>query len=98
MEAVLVFNEQYPVAFGGMAYMVVWQLPRTLPGSDHPYKYRLSLVHDGANVLRYDNEAGKGDHRHIGRRGFPYRFVNLDELLDDFWRDVEKWQESKRKS
>jgi predicted transcriptional regulator len=44
------------------------------------------------NVLRYDNEAGKGDHRHIGRREFAYDFVDLDQLKVDFWRDVEEWQ------
>jgi hypothetical protein len=98
MEAMLVFDEEYPVAFGGIARIVVWRLPRRLPGSNHPYKYSLSLIHERINVLRYDNEAGKGDHRHIGRREFAYRFVDLDELQDDFWRDVEEWQDSKRRS
>lgn len=98
MEARLLFNEEYPVADGGIVRIVVWQLPRNLPGSHHSFKYSLSLVHAGVNVLRYDNEAGKGDHRHVGRREFPYRFVDLIELQTDFWKDVEEWQDARRKS
>ena len=39
-------------------------------------------------MVRYDNETGKGDHRHVGRRAEPYRFTTVDTLLDDFMRDV----------
>ncbi len=46
----------------------------------------------GQCVLRYDNEAGKGDHRHIGAVETPYRFTTPDALLADFWDDVEKWR------
>jgi hypothetical protein len=35
-------------------------------GSRHQYKYRLVLVVNDDCVLRYDNEAGKGDHKHVG--------------------------------
>lgn len=45
---------------------VLWHLPAPVPGSGHPFKYRLALVVNGECVLRYDNERGKGDHRHIG--------------------------------
>jgi predicted transcriptional regulator len=62
----------------------------------HSFKYSLALVEKRVNVLRYDNEAGKGDHRHVGRREFAYRFVDLEELKIDFWKDVEEWL--KRKS
>lgn len=60
------------------------------PGSDHNIKYRLALVVDGTCVMRYDNEAGKGDHWHSGRREMPYRFVGVNELMTDFWEEVEK--------
>jgi Family of unknown function (DUF6516) len=52
----------------------------------------LALVVDGVCVLRYDNEAGKGDHRHIGQREERYIFTNPDALLVDFWRDVDQWR------
>ena len=53
---------------------------------------RLALVADSVCVLRYDNEAGKGDHRHIGRVEKLYKFVDPETLLVDFWNDVEAWR------
>ncbi|MDA8049119.1 MAG: DUF6516 family protein [Rhodospirillales bacterium] len=64
--------------------LLIWQLPRRLPGSDHRYKYRMALVKQGVCVVRYDNEAGKGDHRHVGEREEPYEFVDVDTLIRDF--------------
>jgi hypothetical protein len=40
--------------------------------------------------LRHDNEAGKGDHRHVRDRETGYRFKNAEQLLADFWSDVEE--------
>jgi hypothetical protein len=34
-------------------------------------------VVDGVCVLRYDNEAGKGDHKHIGTVETAYVFESL---------------------
>jgi hypothetical protein len=39
--------------------------------------------------LRYDNEAGKGDHKHVGERETPCRFGDVATLQADFWKDVE---------
>jgi len=41
----------------------------------------LALVEDPVCVIRYDNEAGKGDHRHIGRVEKLYKFVDPETLL-----------------
>ena len=59
-------------------------------GAAHEYRYRLALVVDGKCVLRYDNEPGKGDHRHIGDAEERYRFKSAEQLLADFWADVEE--------
>lgn len=40
--------------------------------------------------MRYDNERGKGDHRHAGGVETNYEFTDLDTLLADFERDVTK--------
>ena len=71
---------------------VVWRVPEPVRGSRHGFKYRLALVADGSCVLRYDNEAGKGDHKHLGDVEVPYRFRSLGELQADFWADVEAWR------
>jgi hypothetical protein len=69
----------------------IWQVPKPVKGSLHDIKYSLALVAHGICVLRYDNEAGKGDHKHIGLDEVPYDFSGLDGLQDDFWKDVEQW-------
>ena len=70
---------------------VVWLLPTPLKGSTHALKYRLAYVVDGQCVVRYDNEAGKGDHRHIGNVETPYLFCGFQQLLADFWQDTNHW-------
>ena len=72
--------------------IVIWRLDRPMRGSIHKFKYRLALVADLGCVLRYDNEAGKGDHRHIGRAENSYQFADPETLLADFWNDVEAWR------
>ncbi|WP_338074210.1 toxin-antitoxin system TumE family protein [Halochromatium glycolicum] len=58
--------------------------------SAHPFKHRLALVVNGVCVLRYDNEAGKGDHKHLDDREIPYQFTDPDRLVEDFWSDVSR--------
>jgi len=78
-------ERQRPGTFPGI---VLWRLPRRLPGSAHRYKYRLALVDQGVCVLRYDNDAGKGDHRHRGAVETPYQFTTIERLLEDFDADT----------
>jgi hypothetical protein len=73
------------------AELVVWRLQKPLPGSTHHFKYRLAFVVDGVCVLRYDNESGKGDHRHFGEKEQPYAFVSPEKLVTDFKRDIARW-------
>lgn len=75
---------------GGVVEMVVWKVPLPVPPSTHPFKYRLVFVRDGLRLVGYDNERGKGDHKHVSARELPYRFVDIDTLMRDFLRDVEK--------
>jgi hypothetical protein len=52
----------------------------------------LAYVVAGECVLRYDNEAGKGDHRHVGSNEYSYPFHDPAQLLRDFWSDVDRWR------
>jgi hypothetical protein len=36
----------------------------------------------------YDNERGKGDHRHYGDHEEPYAFTSIEQLAADFQADV----------
>jgi hypothetical protein len=64
--------------------MVVWALPSAESERPHTLKYRLFCGRPGACLVRYDNESGKGDHRHYGEREEPYRFHSVERLLADF--------------
>lgn len=93
MRAEPLVNERHILDEDSFVEIVVWRVPAAIKGSQHRFKYRLALVSNGVCVLRYDNEAGKGDHRHIGDRQEPYIFANADKLLNDFWADVELWRQ-----
>jgi len=56
-----------------------------------PYKYRLAYIVNGKCVLRYDNERGKGDHRHFDGVESLYAFSSPDQLMADFNSDILRW-------
>lgn len=91
MKAKLLVRQRVEVHERAFAELIVWQLPQPLPGSAHSFKYRLAYVVDGVCVLRYDNEAGKGDHRHVGEQESRYRFKNPDRLMADFFEDIQSY-------
>ena len=90
VKATLLVRRRIEYADNRFAEVVVWILDRPLPGSKHLYKYRLAYVVDEVCVLRFDNEAGKGDHRHMGDQEFDYLFRSIEALLSDFERNVRR--------
>lgn len=96
MKATELLHKRITFADNKFAELVLWQLPQPLPGSKHAYKYRLAYVVSGDCVIRYDNEAGKGDHCHNGSREYSYRFISPDKLLADFQQDIVRWEDENR--
>lgn len=92
MKARLLLRERRVVGEDRFADIAIWQLPRALPGSGHAFKYRLAFVVVEACVLRFDNEAGKGDHKHVGTEQVPYAFTTLAQLVTDFWNAIDEWR------
>jgi hypothetical protein len=91
MKAKLIYHEKYIYADGAIREMVLWQLPEKAADGQHGMKYRLYYgLSDGTCVIRYDNETGKGDHRHIKGKEESYRFRNVEILVADFLADIEK--------
>jgi Family of unknown function (DUF6516) len=76
---------------GSIVEIVVWEVPEPLLPCTHLCKYRLYYGAAGVDRVRYDNELGKGDHRHVQGVEEVYVFSNLDALLNDFQRDVQNW-------
>ena len=90
MKAEPLMSERVILSDRAFVEITIWKLAEPLEGSAHLYKYRLAHVVDEACVLRFDNEAGKGDHKHLNEIEVPYQFTDLETLQADFWAEVNK--------
>lgn len=95
MDAKLVFQDKYIYADGAIRDMVIWRLPASAINSERPHglKYRLFYGYAGQCLVRYDNERGKGDHRHYENREEFYNFVSVEQLVRDFRADIQRLRE-----
>lgn len=88
MKAVLIVRDRRILADGAIIEVVVWQVPEPVPPTTHGLKYRLFYGKNGQRIVGFDNERGKGDHKHVFDVETPYEFSSLDQLLDDFEAEV----------
>ncbi|MEX2319270.1 MAG: DUF6516 family protein [Bauldia sp.] len=91
MDAELLEHQKFTLDGGAIVEVKVWRLPTPTAERPHGLKYSLFYGRPGERIVGYDNESGKGDHRHHGGTERPYRFTTFEALLADFWRDV--WKE-----
>lgn len=91
MKAVALVRRRVVVAPDAFVEVVIWQVPEPVPPSTHLFKYSLAYVVEQRCVLRYDNERGKGDHRHTETAEELYTFSTPDQLMADFEADVARW-------
>lgn len=92
MKARLLNRSRQDLGEGLTAHVRLWLLPAPVPGSAHRFKYSFAFVCDEVCAVRYDNERGKGDHRHFGQEEFDHDFIDIRTLDRDFWRDVREWR------
>jgi hypothetical protein len=88
--ATLIFRSRFVYADGAIREMALWKLPRPTPERPHGLKYRLHYKSVEGTVVRYDNEIGKGDHRHVGAREERYLFRGVEMLVEDFLNDIDR--------
>ena len=91
-KAILLHKSRVTMSPQAFVELVIWKLPTSAKKSAHDYKYRLAYVVNNKCVVRYDNELAKGDHRHYGSSEFAYKFHTLDQLIIDFYLDIERWE------
>jgi hypothetical protein len=96
VRAIELVHQRIVYSEDAFAELVLWEPPKPLAGSAHRYKYRLAYVVAGVAVLRYDNEDGKGDHRHRGAVEETYSFSSPERLITDFQRDIARWNDENR--
>lgn len=90
MKAKLVISDKYLFDDGAIVEIKVWQVPTPVPPSGHGFKYRLFYGYPGQRIVAFDNERGKGDHRHIEDEETAYAFVSIDKLLEDFFAEIDR--------
>jgi hypothetical protein len=90
MKTRLIFRDKVTFPDGAILEVVLWELPEKPKNQPHGFKYRLHYGLPGKTFVRYDNEKGKGDHRHFKDREVSYDFKDVETLRADFIRDVEK--------
>lgn len=90
MKAELLFEQRIEYDDGAIVEMVIWRVPRPVPPSSHDLKYRLFYGRSGGREVGYDNERGKGDHRHYQGVESRYEFKTIEKLMEDFFSDVKK--------
>jgi hypothetical protein len=95
-DAILIEDRKLLLDSGAIVQIKVWQLPEATEERPHGLKYSLFYGRPGDRVVGYDNEAGKGDHRHYREREESYQFTTYQNLLADFWQDVRKEIERER--
>lgn len=91
MTAKALLRRRVIVAADAFVEIVVSKVRASVSPSTHEFRYRLAYVVGGHCVLRYDNERGKGDHRHTETTEEPYNFSTPDQLMADFAADVVRW-------
>ena len=88
MKAKLIYHDKKE-AGGYITEVIIWQLPKKTSDRPHGIKYRCYYGNIfGRCLVRYDNETGKGDHKHLDNKEIPYRFINVEKLMQDFICDV----------
>ncbi|EDX0374208.1 hypothetical protein GTL21_005002 [Salmonella enterica] len=92
MSATLFRRDKVRLNASSLIEIVIWEVTPPVVGSQHGYKYSMAYVVDGVCVLRYDNERGKGDHKHIGETEVKTQFITIDALVNAFFDDVEAYR------
>ncbi len=87
-DATLILHRKRRYDDGAVLELKLWQVPAAVPGSAHLFKYSLFYGDGGRRLVGYDNEAGKGDHRHCNEREEAYAFTSFRQMLADFLADV----------
>jgi len=92
MKAGLLFYRKNIEPNGDIVEMKIWKVPVSR-NNPHGLKFSLVYVREDKRVIGYDNAEGKGYHRHYGNKEYPYHFKDVDTLIGDFYKDVERLKE-----
>lgn len=89
-KAALLYRDKAILPDGAIIEMTIWRLPHVDAERPHGLKYSLFYGRGGERIVGYDNESGKGDHRHYRQSEEPYAFTSVETLVADFLADVRR--------
>ncbi len=87
MKSELLIHDRVEDKQGGIVEVKVWSIPKSAD-KPHGFKYSLVYIKNRERIIGYDNSEGKGDHRHYRDREMPYKFLGIDQLFEDFYKDL----------
>ena len=93
MKAMLVHRSKVQDEHGNTVEIKVWRVPAT-EHTPFGFKYSFVYIAGGERVIGYDNERGKGHHRHVGGEELPYAFKDIPTLTSDFLTEVAAFKRS----
>ena len=71
--------------------MKIWEIPKS---SFYPdgVKYSMFMVEEKSRrlLVGFDNHQPKGPHFHSEFEEYAYTFTSVEELIDDFWSQIER--------
>ncbi len=80
---------------GSILVIRVWRVVESAPPSSHRFKYSFFYGRPGERLVLFDNERGKGDHKHIGKVESDYVFESIEKLTADFLAEVKRIRSEK---
>ncbi len=92
MKAELIEHSRVIDESGNTVEINLWKLPKPTEDKPHGYKYSLVYIVENERIIGYDNAESKGDHTHIRGTVKPYKFSDVWKLIQDFYRDIEKFK------
>jgi len=93
-KATLIIHDKQIDEHGNTTEIRLWRVPVD-DERKHGIKYSLVYISQGQRVVGYDNERGKGDHKHREGVESLYRFIGVSRLKADFLDDVARWRREK---
>ena len=94
-KARLILYEKQVDEDGSIIEVKIWSVPPS-PRRKHGVKYSMVYIREGKRVLGYDNAHGP-HHRHYMGDSEIYTFKNLQALLRDFRRDLDRMKQEEQK-
>jgi len=89
MKGKLIFYRKNIEVNGDIVEMRIWEVPSS-KRAPSGLKYSLVYIREGKRIIGYDNAEGKGPHRHYKGRELAFDFQGVDNLIKEFYEDVEK--------